>query len=269
MSTIFITGASSGIGKETAKLFANKGWTVIATMRSPDKEMELTEYDNIHIYPLDITDQEQVSKTIINVLNQYEVDVLFNNAGYGMKSRFEDMTEEAMMRSINTNVLGMVRVTQKFIPYFKKKKKGMILTTTSLAGEMGLILDGIYAADKWAVTGICEMLYLELAPFGICVKTIVPGVVKTGFKMEHDKPMNEYKAFVDNQIQMLMPDKNALEEVSEVAEDIYNAVTDGDSERMCYVTGKIAKELYEKRQQLGDETFRQYVKQMLMKGQEK
>lgn len=268
MSTIFITGASSGIGKETAKLFANKGWTVIATMRSPEKEEELTKYDNISIYPLDITNCNQVSETIEEVLSKFDVDVLFNNAGYGMKSRFEDMTEEAMIRSIDTNILGMVRVTQKFIPNFKAKKKGMILTTTSLAGEMGLILDGIYAADKWAVTGLCEMLYLELAPFGISVKTIVPGVVKTGFKMEHDKPMDEYKPYVDNQIQMLMPDMNALEEVSEVAEDIYNAVTDEDTDRMCYATGKITKELYAKRQDLGDEKFRQYVKQQLMKGQE-
>ena len=91
-------------------------------MRSPEKETELTSYQNVFIYPLDVTKPEQISQTVSEVLKKHEVDVLFNNAGYGMKSRFEDMTEEAMQQSLNTNLLGMIRVTQKFIPYFKKKK---------------------------------------------------------------------------------------------------------------------------------------------------
>ncbi len=264
MSTIFIVGSSSGIGKATAKLFAEKGWTVIATMRSPEKETELTSYQNVFIYPLDVTKPEQISKTVSTVLEKHEVDVLFNNAGYGMKSRFEDMTEEAMQKSLNTNLLGMIRVTQKFIPYFKKKKSGLILTTTSLAGEMGLALDGIYAADKWAVTGVCEMLYHELAPFGIQVKIIVPGVVKTNFKMEASA-MPGFDQLLKNQTEMLMPDTDNLESPEEVAQDIYKAVTDNDRDRMCYVTGKITKELYEKRQQLGDEAFRQYIRARLLK----
>lgn len=123
MNTIFITGASSGIGKATAKLFAEKGWTVIATMRSPEKETELTKYENIKIYPLDLTKPEQITDTVSAVLELYDVDVLFNNTGYGIKSRFEDMTEELMWKSVNTNILGMVRVTQKFIPHFKKSRQ--------------------------------------------------------------------------------------------------------------------------------------------------
>ena len=264
MSTIFIVGSSSGIGKATAKLFAEKGWTVIAAMRSPEKETELTSYENVFIYPLDVTKPEVIENTVSEVLGKYDVDVLFNNAGYGMKSRFEDMTEEAMQRSLNTNLLGMIRVTQKFIPYFKAKKSGMIMTTTSLAGEMGLVLDGIYAADKWAVTGVCEMLYHELYPFGIQVKTIVPGVVKTGFKMEMSE-MPGFENLIKNQTEMLMPDMDDLELPEEVAQDIYNAVTDKDSDRMCYVTGKITKELYQKRQELGDEEFRKYIRSSLMK----
>lgn len=246
MSTIFIVGSSSGIGKATAKLFAEKGWTVIATMRSPEKETELTSYENVFIYPLDVTKPEVIESTVSEVLEKYDIDVLFNNAGYGMKSRFEDMTEEAMQRSLNTNLLGM------------------ILTTTSLAGEMGLVLDGIYAADKWAVTGVCEMLYHELYPFGIQVKTIVPGVVKTGFKMEMSE-MPGFDNLIKNQTEMLMPDMDNLELPEEVAQDIYHAVTDKDSDRMCYVTGKITKELYQKRQELGDEGFRKYIRSHLMK----
>lgn len=165
MKTIVITGSSSGIGKASAKLFAEKGWTVIATMRTPENEKELNQLENVYLYPLDISNFEQVKKTSEEILKKFDVDVLFNNAGYGMKFKFEDMTEEEMKRSLDTNILGTVRVTQQFIPHFKKRKSGMILTTTSLAGEMGLILDGVYAADKWALTGMSEMLYYELAPY--------------------------------------------------------------------------------------------------------
>lgn len=265
MNTIVITGASSGIGKATARLFAEKGWTVIATMRSPQKETELTAYENVHVYPLDITDASQVTETCSEILSRYEVDVLFNNAGYGMKSRFEDMDEEAMKKSMDTNILGMVRVTQKFIPYFKEKRSGMILTTTSLAGEMGLVMDGIYAADKWAVTGLCEMLYFELAPFGIAVKTVAPGVVKTGFKMEGGDDMpEEFKEIIDRQVRFLMPDMDALETAEDVAADVWNAVNDEDKDRMCYVTGKTSKAIYDKRQEMGADAFRRYYKAILL-----
>jgi len=287
MSTIFITGSSSGIGKATAKCFAENGWHVIATMRTPEKETELTAYDNIEIYPLDVTKPEQVKDTIQKVLSKEDVDVLFNNVGYGMKARFEDIPEDKIYHSFEANLLGMIRVTQEFIPYFKKKKGGTILTTTSLAGIIGLPLDGVYAADKWGLEGLSEMLYFELMPFNIQVKTLVPGVVKTNFKVDQipyegdeNVPKNQakptggpmmatfagYEDMIRNQIQLLLPDMNDIEEAEEAARDAYEAVTDGNKDRMCYVTGKVAKELYDKRQELGDEKFRQYMRNILMPG---
>ena len=145
MNTIFITGSSSGIGKATAKLFAEKGWRVIATMRTPEKETELTSYDNVILYPLDVTKPEQIKDTVQKVLKTEDVDVLFNNVGAGMKARLEDIPEEVIYHSFETNLLGMIRVTQAFIPHFKERKSGTILTTTSLAGIIGLPLDGFYA----------------------------------------------------------------------------------------------------------------------------
>lgn len=102
----------------------------------------------------------------------------------------------------------------------------------------------------------------ELYPFGIQVKTIVPGVVKTGFKMDISE-MPGYDALIQKQTALLMPDMDSMETAEEVAQDVYTAVTDGDSDRMCYVTGKIAKDFYEKRQQLGDEGFRKYIREKL------
>ena len=262
-----ITGASSGIGKESVKLFASKGWRVIATMRNPEKEKELSQLKNVHLYTLDITNIEQVKKTSQEILDKFSVDVLFNNAGIGMKYRFEDMTEEAIKNSIDTNILGMVRVTQQFIPHFKKKKSGIILTTTSLAGEMGLVLDGVYSADKWALTGLSEMLYFELAPFNIQVKTLVPGVVSTGFKSRMDRVKEipeEYKDIIDKQLKFIIPDYNEIESASEAAKDAYIAITDEDKDRMCYITGKVAKDIIEKREKMGNENFRKFYKNYLL-----
>ena len=107
------------------------------------------------------------------------------------------------------------------------------------------------------------MLYSELAPFGIQVKTLVPGVVKTNFVMEQ-VPNEGYEDMVKNQVAMLIPEPDGVENAEEAAKDAYTAITDGDKDRMCYVTGKRAKELYAMRQEMGDEKFRQYVRATLM-----
>ena len=263
MQTIVITGASSGIGKETAKLFAEHGWRVIATMRTPENENELTKYDNVELYPLDVTLPEQVKQTAEAILSRYDVDVLFHNAGYGMRARFEDMTDEMIHRSIDTNILGMVRVLQAFIPHFKQRRGGTILVTTSLAGVIGLPLDGVYAADKWAAQGMCEMLHFELRPFGVRVKALVPGAVKSKFKMA-TAPIEGYDRMIENQANMLMPDKTQIETAAEAAHDAYAAATDPDDDRVDYVTGEVANQLYKKREELGNEGFRAYLREILL-----
>ena len=240
-------------------------------MRKPEEEKELKNLKNIYLYSLDITNVEQVKKTSEEILKNFDVDVLFNNAGYGMKYRFEDMTEESMKNSLDTNILGMIRVIQQFIPHFKKKKSGIILTTTSLAGEMGLVLDGTYSADKWALTGISEMLYYELAPFNIQVKTLVPGVVQTGFISRMDKVKEipeEYKNIIDRQLRFIIPDYNEIESAIEAANDAYCAITDDNKDRMRYVTGKVAKDILDKREKMGDENFRKYYKNYLLGNQQ-
>ena len=269
MNTIFITGSSSGIGKATAKLFAQKGWTVIATMRKPEKEIELTQYENVKLFPLDITNKEQVENTINEVLSHYEVDVLFNNVGSGMKARFEDVEEEVMWQSIDTNLMGMIRVTQKFVPYFKKRKSGIIMTTTSLGGEIGFPLDSVYSLDKWGLTGLCEMLYFELAPHNIQVKTLVPGIVRTNFQIKkYPLVEEEYEKIAKRQYDLVVPIEEEAEQPEEAALDVYNAICDTNKDRMAYVTGKVAKELCELRQKIGNEEFRKFFKNKIVLNKE-
>src|SRR5215217_7038885 len=120
--TIFITGASSGLGKAAAKLFQSKGWNVIATMRNPAKETELNTLENVTLLPLDVTNLTQIQTTIKVAFELHDVDIVFNNAGYGLVGALEAFTDEQLVKQLDTNLLGVIRVTQAFIPYFRAKK---------------------------------------------------------------------------------------------------------------------------------------------------
>lgn len=130
--TIFITGASTGLGRATAKLFAANNWNVIATMRSPEKETELQNTPNITLLPLDVTNSAQIEETTQKTLKISDIDVVFNNAGYGL----EGTSEAQIVRQLNTNVLGVMLVTKAFIPHFRAKKSGLFITTTSIGGHI-------------------------------------------------------------------------------------------------------------------------------------
>ena len=161
MKTIFITGASSGIGRETAKYFQARDWRVIATMRDTRKAKELSELPNVIVMPLDLTNPVQIRDTSQKALNDYDVDVLFNNAGYGIMGPLELLPEEEIRRLFDTDVIGTMLVTQQFIPHFKRRRSGAVLTTTSLAGIIALPRDGAYGAAKRAQQGMVESLYYE------------------------------------------------------------------------------------------------------------
>ena len=113
--TIFITGSSSGLGRATAKLFSSKGWTVIATMRNPDKETELDKLDGVILLPLDVTNPKQIKETVDKALTMCGVDVVFNNAGYGMAGPLEGLTDEQIVRMVDTNMMGAIRTTKAFV----------------------------------------------------------------------------------------------------------------------------------------------------------
>lgn len=116
MKTIFITGASSRIGKETTKFFSDKGWRVIATMRNPEKGSDLANLPGVIIKKLDVTDSEQIKKVCQETLAEYDIDVLFNNARYGMMAPLERLPEDGIRKLFDTDVFGTIFVTQQFIP---------------------------------------------------------------------------------------------------------------------------------------------------------
>ena len=132
------------MGKATAKLFQSKGWNVIATMRNPENETELTQLEHVTVLKLDVTDPTQIKETVSQAIASYAIDVVLNNAGYGLIGPLETVTDEQLTRQFETNVFGAIRITQAFIPYFREKKKGLFVTTTSIAGLIGLPLNAIY-----------------------------------------------------------------------------------------------------------------------------
>ncbi|RXG31821.1 SDR family oxidoreductase [Leeuwenhoekiella marinoflava] len=257
MKTIFITGASSGLGKATAKLFQEKGWTVIATMRNPKKETELRELKNVHLYPLDVTNSQQITDTISQILIQFEVDVVFNNAGYGLVGGFEAYSQEDIQHQIETNLLGVLKVAQPFITYFREnKKKGILLTTTSAAGIAANPLASVYSATKFALEGWSEAVNYEVNPFGIQLKTIAPGGMATDYA---GRSLNyvQKDAYTSLWNKMIAGFEDGSTEVhfssaEDVANVVYEAATD-NSPKLRYIVGPDAEKLANDRQNLGQQ----------------
>jgi len=263
--TIFITGTSSGLGKATAKLFQAKGWSVIATMRNPEKETELGELENVTLLPLDVTNVEQIKTTVAKAIALNSIDVVFNNAGYGLMGAMEALTEEQILNQINTNLLGVLRVTQAFIPYFREKKNGVFISTTSMGGLLTFPLHSVYHATKFAIEGWSEGMSYELGLHNIKIKTVAPGgMATTEFTGRSlDKTLHsEYKVLEDKLFAAVEGMKSATP-AEDIAAIVYEAATDG-KDQVRYVAGEDAKALYSRRLEIGSEAFRKELTQQFL-----
>jgi NAD(P)-dependent dehydrogenase (short-subunit alcohol dehydrogenase family) len=261
---IFITGSSSGLGRAAAKLFASKGWKVIASMRDPKKEKELGGISGIQLMSLDVTDPDQIESVAEQVVGSGGVDVVFNNAGYGLAGALEGLTDDQIVRLVNTNMLGTIRTTKAFIPHFREKRAGLFINTTSLGGLMSFPFNSIYHATKWAIEGWSESMAFELNQFGIGIKTIEPGGIRTDFFTRSLDTARHpaYDALV-NKFMGLITDPKQMETYSspeQIAEVVYEAASDG-KDQLRYVAGADAKAMYAMRLQLGDEASRKAMAQ--------
>lgn len=243
MKTVFITGASSGIGKETAKYFAQNGWQVAATMRKPELEKELNKLDNVALIRCDVTDTESIQGAIKETISKFGgIDVLVNNAGYYTVGVLEAATKEQIQRQLDTNLLGLIETTKMILPYLKQSK-GIIINLSSIAGIVSIPLQSLYHATKFAIEGFSESLQYELRPFGVRVKLIEPGTIKTDFYgrsmtviQTKDKP--EYQEYSTRVLENLSRNGNDGSAPVGVAKTIYTAATDG-KKKMRYPTGKM------------------------------
>ncbi len=258
--TILITGASSGIGKATAMLFQQKGWNVIATMRSPEKENELTKLENVLVTKLDVLDPVTIENSIQKGIEKFEkIDVLLNNAGFGAFGPLEAFPRESISRQFNTNVLGLLDVTRAILPHFRKNTDGILINISSVGGKMTFPLGSLYHGTKFAVEGISEALNYEMSAIGVKVKIVEPGYIATDFSgrsfdFKNDENMIEYQDIVNNVFKSFEVDPSKISPPSLVADVIYNAATDGTS-TLRYRAGLDAEELLNSQKKMNDEEF--------------
>lgn len=180
MKTALITGASKGIGKAAAIVFADAGWNVAATMRQPDGS--LFSHPNIRIYQLDVTDASSIRQAFQSVLNDFgRIDVVVNNAGFGVDGIFETIPDDVIRSQFETNVFGLMNVSRQAIAHMRMQGGGTIIQVASMAGRLSFPLYSIYHASKWAVEGFTESLQYELRSVNIRLRIIEPGIIRTNF----------------------------------------------------------------------------------------
>ena len=185
MKTILITGCSSGFGLETANFFLEKGWKVIATMRKPDESL-FPKSANLRVLALDVTHPESIA-TVIKVAGP--IDVLVNNAGIGLLNPVESTDMEVIRQVFETNTFGTMAMTKAVIPQMRERRSGMIINVTSTVTLKSLLLLAAYTASKAAVNAFTESVALELEPFNVKMRLVLPGLAPATSFAENARPL--------------------------------------------------------------------------------
>lgn len=171
MTTILITGCSSGFGLETARYFLDRDWTVIATMRTPRNDL-LSPSARLHLLPLDVTDAGSIARAVAAA---GPIDVLVNNAGVGLLNAAEGVSMDQVRDVFETNTLGVITMTKAVLPQMRERRAGVVINVTSAVTLRALPLLSIYTASKAAVNAFTESVALELEPFGVRMRIVIPG----------------------------------------------------------------------------------------------
>ncbi len=266
--TVLITGCSSGIGKATAAFFADRGWNVVATMRTPLAETVLVRMSDVLVTRLDVQERESIYLAIENGIERFgRIDALINNAGFSLFGVFEAIPREKVHEEFDVTVFGVMEVTRAILPHFRKNKGGLIINISSRAGLVGLPMISLYCAAKFAVEGFSESLAYELASQNIIVKIVEPsgGVSNTNFSNRMGKELSgvklaNYDAFVahTNAIfaRMVASRKTSADEVAKI---IYDAATDGTGQ-LRYFVGEDVGNLVQAKREMSDQGYVEFTR---------
>ena len=270
-----VTGSSSGIGFETSLLLARNGFYTYATMRNLDKSKAISNLKQIEklsleILQLDVNNNESVKEAIKKITNEQErIDVLINNAGYALVGPFEELSVKEFKEQYETNVFGVIRVTQAVLPIMRRQKNGTIVNISSIAGKIGFPLTSAYVSSKFALEGLSESMAYEIEQFGIKVILIEPGVIKTNFnnsirlgKRVTIKSNSPYGEMTQKRISRFKPRFESGTPPIEVAKVILKTITSAENQSstvLRYLVGNDALKLMEIRNNMSDKEFRKIV----------
>ncbi len=248
MKTVLITGSSSGIGRESVKLFQKRGWAVAATMRTPDKEQELNKLKNVKCFKLDVTKPNTISKSITEIINTWgRIDLVINNAGYGTKGLFEASELDNAKDLFEVNVFGIMNVIWGILPHFRSVNGGAIINISSQSGYFGVPLNSLYNSSKFALEGLSESLLYELETINVSLKVVELGPIITEFLSSsiffENSELTGYSKINNKVIPKMKKHLSSGENPSVVSEEIFRAATD-NKKRFRYQAGNVAKRTY-------------------------
>jgi NAD(P)-dependent dehydrogenase (short-subunit alcohol dehydrogenase family) len=271
-----VTGSSSGIGFETALLLARSGFHTYASMRNLEKSKNITEIANteklpLQVIQLDVNDDKSVKDAIDKIVAENRrIDVLVNNAGYGLFSPIEDVTLDQVKDQFETNFFGVVRVTKEALPIMRKQRKGTIVNVSSGAGRVGVPVYSAYVASKFALEGLSESMRYELKEFGINIVIIEPGVIKTNIvenlktadiRSTSKSPYSDLIERVSKGFGKMMDNSSSPPKL--VAEAILNAITSKEPE-IRYVVGDDAQYIMKVRKSTSDREFENWMYESIL-----
>ena len=267
-----VTGTTSGIGYETCLSLARDGFYTFATVRDAKKAEKILQVAkkenlNIEIIELDVDDEKSISTAIQKILSKKQrIDVLVNNAGWGLFGSVEDVPIKDFRAQFETNFFGIISIIQKVAPVMRKQKSGVIVNISSVAGKIGFPGSPAYISSKFALEGLSESLRYELGQFGVKVVIIEPGVIKSNFfssmKIAEPKPDSPYKEITEKVIMGIKMMAELGTPPSEVASTILKAIKEKDP-RPRYIVGNDAQMFLEAKKTKTDTEFENYLKKEL------
>jgi NAD(P)-dependent dehydrogenase (short-subunit alcohol dehydrogenase family) len=270
-----VTGSSSGIGYETTLLLAKSGYYCCATMRDIERSAPLKrikEKENLPLstFHLDVNYDESVGKTISEIEKEFgKIDILINNAGYGLIGSFEDLTLAETRQQFETNLFGSIRLIKRVLPIMRKQKKGIIVNISSGAGIVGFPCMSAYASAKFGLEGLSESIVYEVLPFGIRIIIIEPGVVKTDFvknSVTAKRAARKNSPYFDV-LQKIQKNINFMREhgthPADVAKVILHAIND-DKPQLRYLVGNDIAMVAEAKKNLSETEFRRIMMQEVL-----
>jgi NAD(P)-dependent dehydrogenase (short-subunit alcohol dehydrogenase family) len=268
-----VTGSSSGIGFEISLMLARHGFITYATMRDLQKSLTLrsiADKENIPLrcVQLDVTDGVSVKQAIETIVKEScKIDVLINNAGYGLSGALEDLLINEIKLLFDTNFFGLIRTTQAVLPIMRNQRSGIIVNISSGLGRFGFATSSAYASSKFAIEGLTESISYELEPFGIRTILVEPGIIKTNFikaavlGQKSTDPNSPYLQFMNNIEDGMKKLIESGERPEYVARVVLDAIND-NTPKLRYLAGKDVEQIMGIKNKVSDEDFHDMIKNM-------